>query len=109
MDNSMILSLVVIIGIGVYCFVRGIMILLTGKLMEREEARISAFSEAGKRRYKLLSAVMNLVTGACVAVLAALRMLNLIGLETYRIILLVVVVLVLAVYLLIWKSCKSAG
>ena len=43
---------IIFIAIGVYCAIRGFMILATGKIGEKEEAAISAYSPEGRRRYK---------------------------------------------------------
>ena len=103
-DYSQILVLV----LAIYCIGRGIMVLFTGKLGEREAARLRNFSENGIRRYKLLSAVMNLVGGVVMVVAAVVRMLNLADISLFRIILLVILAVMVAVYYIIYKSCKNA-
>ena len=99
---------IVCILLGIYCVYRGIMIFVSGKLGAKEEARIRGFSENGVRRYKLFSAVMNIIGGVFVLVVSVIRMLNLVETTAYRIVVLSIVAVILIVYFLIWNSCKNA-
>ena len=101
------ISYIVLILMGIYCVYRGVMLLMTGKLQQREEARLHGFSENGIRRYKMLSAVMNLVGGLLVIGIAVIKMLNLVDLTVFRIIALVVIAVMLIIYLMIRNSCKN--
>lgn len=101
-------SQIAVFLVGIYCVYRGISILFTGKLSEREEVRLRDFSANGVRKYKMFSAIMNIVGGAVVLATVALRFLMPDGGMIYRIILLVVVVIMVVAYTLIWKSCKNA-
>ena len=93
--------------IGIYCIFRGVMILVTGKLSEREEARLGEISENGLRKYKMLTAVINIVSGVIVSGVVALRLLNLIDPNVFRIILLAALVVLLVSYVFLRNSCKN--
>ena len=98
---------ILFIAIGIYCIIRGIMILLTGKLTRSEEAAARNYSANGLKRYKLLTAVMNIFGGLIVSVVFLIRMLNLINGSLYRIVLLVLLVVMLIVYFAIRNTCKK--
>ena len=98
---------IMFIGIGIYCIIRGIMILLTGKLTRSEEAAARNYSANGLKRYKLLTAVMNIFGGLIVSVVFLIKMLNLINGSLYRIVLLVLLVVMLIVYFAIRNTCKK--
>ena len=101
------MSDILFIVIGIYCIIRGIMILLTGKLTRSEEAAARNYSANGLKRYKLLTAVMNIFGGLVVSVIFLIRMLNLINGSLYRIVLLVLLVVMLIVYFAIRNTCKK--
>ena len=101
------MSDILFIVIGIYCIIRGIMILLTGKLTRSEEAAARNYSANGLKRYKLLTAFMNLFGGLIVSVVFLIRMLNLINGNLYRIVLLVLLVVMLIVYFAIRNTCKK--
>ena len=101
-------SQIVIIIVGIYCLYRGFMILVSGKLTDREEARIRDFSANGVKRYKMLNAVMNLVGGVLVLVISVVRMLNLVNQDVFRIVVLAIIAVLILAYFLVWKSCKNA-
>lgn len=102
-------SQIVLLVLGVYCIFRGIMLLLNGKLSEREEASLKGCSEKGLKRYMLLSAMMNIVGGIVVIGISLVRMLNLIEPNLFRIIALAVLAVMVLVYVLIRRSCKTAA
>lgn len=101
------MSDILFIVIGIYCIIRGIMILLTGKLTRSEEAAARNYSANGLKRYKLLTAFMNLFGGLFVSVVFLIKMLNLINGSLYRIVLLVLLVVMLIVYFAIRNTCKK--
>ena len=101
------MSDILFIVIGIYCIIRGIMILLTGKLTRSEEAAARNYSANGLKRYKLLTAFMNLFGGLIVSVIFLIKMLNLINGSLYRIVLLVLLVVMLIVYFAIRNTCKK--
>ena len=98
---------ILFIGLGIYCIIRGIMILLTGKLTRSEEAAARNYSANGLKRYKLLTALMNLFGGLIISVVFLIKMLNLINGSLYRIVLLVLLVVMLIVYFAIRNTCKK--
>ncbi len=100
-------SQIVIIAVGIYCLYRGFMVLVSGKLTEKEEARLRDFSANGVKRYKMLNAVTNLIGGALSIGIAVIRMFNLVDRDIFRIVVLVIIVVLLLVYFLVWKSCKN--
>ena len=101
------MSDILFIVLGIYCIIRGIMILLTGKLTRSEEAAARNYSAEGLKRYKLLTAFMNLFGGLIVSVVFLIKMLNLINGSLYRIVLLVLLVVMLIVYFAIRNTCKK--
>ena len=101
------MSDILFIVIGIYCIIRGIMILLTGKLTRSEEAAARNYSANGLKRYKLLTAFMNLFGGLIISVVFLIKMLNLINGSLYRIVLLVLLVVMLIVYFAIRNTCKK--
>ena len=101
--SQIMLGVLGIFGIG-----RGLVVLLTGKLGERETARLRNFSETGVRRYKLLSAFSNIVGGAIVVVASAISMFTQVDRNLYRIVLLAILAVMVVAYVLIWNSCKNA-
>lgn len=101
------MSDILFIVLGIYCIIRGIMILLTGKLTRSEEAAARNYSANGLKRYKLLTAFMNLFGGLIVSVVFLIKMLNLINGSLYRIVLLVLLVVMLIVYFAIRNTCKK--
>ena len=101
------MSDILFIVLGIYCIIRGIMILLTGKLTRSEEAAARNYSANGLKRYKLLTAFMNLFGGLIVSVVFVIKMLNLINGSLYRIVLLVLLVVMLIVYFAIRNTCKK--
>ena len=98
---------IVFVLVGIYCIYRGITILMTGRLGAKEEATLRGYSAEGIRRYKLLSAVMNIVSGVVVAVLSVLRMLNVIDLTLYRIILLCTIGVLVVCYFIVKNICRN--
>ena len=101
------MSDILFIVLGIYCINRGIMILLTGKLTRSEEAAARNYSANGLKRYKLLTAFMNLFGGLIISVIFLIKMLNLINGSLYRIVLLVLLVVMLIVYFAIRNTCKK--
>ena len=98
---------ILFIGLGIYCIIRGIMILLTGKLTRSEEAAARNYSANGLKRYKLLTAFMNLFGGLIVSVVFLIKMLNLINGSLYRIVLIVILAVMVIVYFAIRNTCKK--
>ncbi len=101
------MSDILFIVLGIYCIIRGIMILFTGKLTRSEEAAARNYSANGLKRYKLLTAFMNLFGGLIISVVFLIKMLNLINGSLYRIVLLVLLVVMLIVYFAIRNTCKK--
>ena len=101
------MSDILFIVLGIYCIIRGIMILLTGKLTRSEEAAARNYSANGLKRYKLLTAVMNIFGGLVVSVIFLIRMLNLIDSNLYRIVLIVILAVMVIVYFAIRNTCKK--
>ena len=93
-------SEIVIIVVGIYCLYRGFMILVSGKLTDREEARIRDLSANGVKRYKMLNAVTNLIGGLLTIVISVVRMLNLVDRNTFRIVVLAILVVLILAYFL---------
>lgn len=101
-------SQIVIIILGIYCLYRGFITLTTGKLTEREEAKLRDFSANGARKYRMLNAVSNLIGGVLTIGIALIRMFNLINQDVFRIAAIIIVAVLCLVYFLLWKACKNA-
>ena len=95
------------IALGIYCIVRGIITLTTGRLTAGEEAKLGEYSENGARRYKMLSAVTNLLGGVIVIVVSVLKILGILKGNLFRIIALVIIAVLVVVYILVRNSCKN--
>ena len=106
-SGSIQFTQIMVIVIGIYCFFRGILTLATGKIPEREEARLGSLTENGLKKYKLLSAVMNIIGGVFITVIFVVRMLNLIEMNTFRMIALAILAVMIVAYVLIRNSCKN--
>ena len=100
-------SQILILAVGIFCIYRGIMTFISGKLTEREEARLRDYSENGARKFRLLSAIMNIVGGVFVCVVTVIQMVNLVDRNVFRIVILAILAVMLAVYFLIRNSCKN--
>ena len=98
---------IVVIVVGAYCVFRGVMTLLTGQIPKREEERLKDYSANGLRKYKLLSAFMNIFGGAFLIIAALIRLLNLVEPNLYRILLLVILAVMIVVYISIRNICKN--
>ena len=106
-SNFADISQYLFIVLGIYCVYRGVMILLTGKLTDKEAAGMRDYSEKGVRRYKLLNAGLNIFGGVLMIVAFALRIFRLIDMTAYRIIVLAAAALMIVVYFAVKNSCKK--
>ena len=97
----------IFIALGIYCIIRGIITLTTGWLTAVEEAKMHEYSDNGARRYKMLSAVSNLLGGVLVIVISVLKIFNLLKGNMFRIVALVIIAALVVVYFLIRNSCKN--
>ena len=95
------------IAIGIYCIVVGFITLTTGKINPREQARLGDISENGLKRYKLLSAVFNIIGGLLTIAVSVVRMFNLIERNVFVVIVLSVVVLLIIGFIVARNSCKK--
>ena len=98
----------VIIAIGIYCIIKGIITIATGNISQREEATLKGYSDKGIRRYKILSAVTNIIGGLICGMLGVVKIINAFDTNIFNIVVLSVVGVMLLVYVLIRKSCKEA-
>ena len=96
-----------VILMGVYCIVRGIMTITTGKVSATEENSLAAFSENGKKKFKLFNAVYNIVGGlVCVAV-GVIRLMNIVDGDLFRIAVIIVLALMIISYFAVRSACKK--
>ena len=100
-------SFIAFIVVGIYIIFRGVTTLTTGKLHPREEAGLHEFSENGIRRFKLLSAVTNILGGLLVIGIAVAKLLNLVDRNVLCIGTLAILAVMLVAYFLIRNSCKN--
>lgn len=96
------------IAIGIYCIIRGIITITTGKVSAREEAKLKEYSAKGVKRYKIFLSVSNIIGGLFCIAISVLKMMNLLESTTYLIVAIALLVIMLLVYLMIKKSCKEA-
>lgn len=96
------------IAIGIYCIIRGIITITTGKISEREEAQLKEYSAKGVKRYKILSSVLNIIGGLFCIAISVLKIMNLFESTTYLIVTMAILVIMVLFYLVIKKSCKEA-
>ncbi|MBQ4425331.1 MAG: hypothetical protein II882_06310 [Lachnospiraceae bacterium] len=98
----------IILACALYCVIMGVRTLLTGKTTAREEARLKDFSERSAKRYRLISAILNILGGIFLAVISVIKMLNPnMDKQVYKIICLVVLLVLVAVYFINWAICKK--
>ena len=97
----------VIIALALYCIFIGVRTLLTGKTSAQEEAKISNFTEKAAKRYRLVSALLNIVAGVFLAVMSALRLLTSMEVKVYKLICLAAVIVFAAVFFINWQVCKK--
>ena len=95
------------IALGIYCIVRGIITLTTGRLSSGEEAKLKEFSADGARKYKMLSAVSNLAGGVFAIIISVLKILGLIEGTMFKIIVLIIIAAMIVVFILIRNSCRK--
>ncbi len=98
---------ILIIGVGAFSVARGLMILFTGKLSERDEARMGELSENGLKRYKLLLALINIACGALVIIMTVVEMVTAVNNAIFSIIILAVLVAMIILFIVARNSCKK--
>lgn len=98
---------ILLVGIGAFTMARGVLILVTGKLSSREEARIGELSENGMKRYKLLLAIINMVCGGLVVLMSIVEMVTGSNNLIFSIIILAVLVVMIILFIVARNSCKK--
>ena len=101
-------SQIIVVAVGIFCIVKGFIILCTGRLSIREEERCKEYTPAGATRYKKLTAAMNIIAGIAITGIAAARFFNLIERKTGIIIAAVLLAVLVAFFCYILQSCKKA-
>lgn len=101
-------SQIIVMACGIYCIVKGLIILFTGKVTQRELTRLETYSETGVKRYKLLTAVMNIIGGLAIIAIAAVRVLDILDRNTSIALAGVLLAVLIIFYIVILKSCKNA-
>ena len=98
-------------ALALYSIFVGVKVLLTGRLTEREEARLRDFSNKGIRTYKLAYAIVSIIGGLLVAAVAVIRFLENMKVmpesTVLRLVILGVALVMLVVMLLIRNACKK--
>ncbi|MBR3325093.1 MAG: hypothetical protein IKG14_03500 [Clostridia bacterium] len=102
------ISQYVFLGVGIYCIIRGIITIVTGNVSKSEEAQIKEYSDKGAKRFKILSAVSNIVGGLLCIIISIIRIMKILDEEIFIFVVLGVLVLLVVVYFVIKKSCKEA-
>lgn len=95
------------IAIGVYCVIRGLITITTGKVTAREEEQMKEYSAKGVKKYKIYSAISNIVGGLICIAFSIVRMMNLLEPTIMLIICVGVIVLLLVFDFAIKKSCRE--
>ena len=90
---------ILLIGVGAFTLVRGLMILVTGKISARDEARMEDLSENGKKKYKLLLAIINIACGALVIIMSVVEMVTGTNNPIFSVVILVVLVVMIILFL----------
>ena len=102
------ISQYVFLGVGIYCIIRAIITIVTGTVSKSEEAQIKEYSDKGAKRFKILSAVSNIVGGLLCIIISIIRIMKILDEEIFIFVVLGVLVLLVVVYFVIKKSCKEA-
>ena len=97
----------VFIVIGIYCLIRGFITLTTGKINPMEEQRLGDISENGLKKYKMLSAVSNIIGGLLTIAIAVIKIFDLIESNVFKIVGISIIVVLLIVYVLLRNHCKK--
>ena len=97
----------IFIALGIYCVIKGFMIITTGKLSAAEESRIRDYSPKGIQRDKGLSAITNIIGGILTIGISVVKMMNLMDSNVFRIVALIVIVVLVAIFFVIRNSCKK--
>ena len=98
---------ILIIAVGAFSVIRGLMILVSGKLSARDEARMGELSENGVKRYKLLLAFINIACGALVIVMSVVEMVMIVNKAIFSIVILAVLVAMIILFLVARNACKK--
>ena len=102
------ISQYVFLGVGIYSIIRGIITIVTGNVSKSEEAQIKEYSDKGAKRFKILSAVSNIVGGLLCILISIIRIMKILDEGIFIFVVLGVLVLLVVVYFVIKKSCKEA-
>ena len=98
----------IIIAAALYCIFLGARTLLTGRTGAAEEAKIKNFTERAAKKYRLVSAFMNILAGVLLAVMSIIRLTNPEMDKTmYKLVCLGVLVVLVVVYVITWQTCKK--
>ena len=98
---------ILLIGVGAFTLARGVMILVTGKISARDEARAGELSENGMKRYKLLLAIINMVCGGLVVLMSVVEMVTGSNNLILSIVILAVLVVMIILFVVARNSCKK--
>ncbi|MBQ6550265.1 MAG: hypothetical protein IJL78_02525 [Lachnospiraceae bacterium] len=98
----------IIIALAVYCIFMGVRTLLTGRTGSAEEAKIKDFTERAQKKYRLVSALMNILAGIFLVVVSIIRLTNPeMDKTVYRLVSIGILVVLVAVYIITWQVCKK--
>ena len=97
----------IFILLAAFCVIRGIMTIVNGKASAGEEAKIMQYSGTGIRRYRILSATINIVSGLFLISLFVLKIMNIIDPALYKIVGFGGLAIIIVVYIIVRNSCKK--
>lgn len=98
-----------LIFMAAFCIIRGLITVFTGNIPEGEAQYIGRFTEDGLKRYKILSAVINIAGGVFISGLFCLKFFNIINGLLFTVTGVGGAILMLVVFLAVRKSCGKVG
>lgn len=98
----------IILAMSIYCIFSGARTLLTGKAGAGEEARIAQFTEKAAKKYRKVSAFLNIFAGLILAVMSIIKLVNPdVNRYVYGGVCLGIIVVFLTIYAVTWQQCKK--
>ena len=97
----------IFIALGIACVVKGIITVTSGKLPSTEWERVKGYSENGLRKYKVFSAILNIVGGLLCVGISVVKMFNLVEPLLFKLIVIPILVVMIIFYVVIMNICKK--
>lgn len=98
----------IFIALAVYCIFMGVRTLITGKTGAAEEAKIKDFTERAQKKYRMVSALTNILAGILLIVMSVIKLANPeMNTQVFKLVCLGVVVVLVVIYVITWQTCKK--